>query len=104
MIIDKIAFTWLITNIEIIGFIASVLGTFSLVPQVIKTYKSRSVAGISLIMYIIISIDSVLWLIYGGVLSLTPLIVQSSIILTAAFLMVIMKLLWKDREKDKSVK
>ena len=86
---------WLIANIEILGFTAAVLGTFSLVPQVIKTWKSRSVSGISLIMYLIIAIDSVLWLIYGIVLSIPPLITQSSIVLSCAFVMLIMKLLWK---------
>ena len=62
------------------------------------TWKSHSVKGISLIMYIIISVDSVLWLIYGGVLDLTPLIVQSSITFTCAFMMIIMKLLWNNRK------
>jgi len=94
----KIFLEWLITNIEILGFTAAILGTFSLIPQVIKTAKSHSVAGISLIMYIIISIDSVLWLIYGSVLALVPLIVQSSITFTCAFIMIIMKLLWNNKK------
>lgn len=89
----------LIKNIEILGFTAAMLGTFSLVPQVIKTWKSHSVAGISLIMYIIISIDSILWLIYGTVLSLVPLIVQGSITFSCAFTMIIMKVLWNNNRK-----
>lgn len=89
---------WLILNIEILGFIAAVLGTFSLVPQVIKTWKFQAVSGISLIMYIIISIDSLLWLTYGIVLSIAPLIVQSSITFSCAFVMIIMKLLWEQRK------
>ena len=93
---DKTILEWLITNTEILGFTAAVLGTFSLIPQVIKTWKSHSVISISLIMYI--SIDSVLWLIYGSVLALTPLIVQSSITFTCAFMMIIMKLLWNNRK------
>ena len=90
---DKTILDWVITNIAILGFAAAMLGTVSLIPQVIKTWKSHSVKGISLIMYIIISVDSVLWLIYGSVLNLTPLIVQSSITFTCAFMMIIMKLL-----------
>lgn len=86
---------WLLNNIEILGFIAAILGTFSLVPQVLKTWRSHSVGGISLVMYFIISIDSLLWLTYGFVLSLTPLIIQSSITFSCACTMVIMKLLWK---------
>ena len=82
-------------SIEFIGFIAAFLGTISLIPQVLKTWKSKSVTDISIVMYLIISIDSVLWLIYGGVLNLMPLIVQSCIILSCAFAMVVMKLLWR---------
>lgn len=81
--------------IDIIGFIAAILGTFSLVPQVIKILKSRTTLGVSMIMYLIICIDSALWLIYGLVLSLKPLIIQSSIILICAFTIVVMKLIWK---------
>ena len=86
---------WLFDNINMLGFIAALLGTFSLAPQVAKSFKSRSVSSLSLIMYLIISIDSLLWLIYGIVLSLTPLIIQSTITFSCAFVIVIMKLLWK---------
>lgn len=88
---------WLVNNTEILGFTAAILGTFSLIPQIIKTWKSHSVVGISLTMYVIISVDSVLWLIYGSVLALPPLIVQSFITFTCAFMMIIMKLLWNNR-------
>lgn len=82
-------------NIGILGFIAAALGTVSLIPQVVKMYKTHSVQSISLLMYMIISIDSVLWLIYGSVLSLKPLIIQSTLTLTCAVSVVIMKLIWK---------
>jgi MtN3 and saliva related transmembrane protein len=85
---------WLYNNIEIVGFIAALLGTCSLVPQVIKILKSKSTVSISLIMYIIIAIDSILWLIYGLTLSLHPLIVQSCITGCCAFIVIITKLLW----------
>jgi len=86
---------WLLTNIETLGFIAAFLGMISLVPQVLKTWNSHSARDISLIMYLIIGLDSLLWLTYGFVLSLSPLIFQSSITFSCASLMIIMKLLWK---------
>ena len=45
-------------NIQILGFIAAILGTCSLIPQVIKILRSHSTSGISLMMYLIIAIDS----------------------------------------------
>ncbi len=89
---------WLINNPEILGFVAAILGTLSLIPQVIKTWTSRSVKGISLTMYIIISIDSILWLFYSSTLWLVPLIVQSSIIFSCASSMIVMKLLWNNKK------
>ena len=98
ILIDKMILEWLKPNIEILGFIAAVLGTFSLVPQVVKTWRFQVVSGISLIMYIIIAVDSLLWLIYGIVLSIAPLIVQSTITFSCSFVMIIMKLLWEQKK------
>jgi MtN3 and saliva related transmembrane protein len=86
---------WLTNNKELIGFIAAGLGTFSLIPQVIQTWRSHSVGDISLIMYLMMSINSILWVIYAFALSSTPLIVQSAIIFTCASSIVTMKLIWK---------
>ena len=52
-------------NVEIIGFIAAILTTASFVPQVIKTWKSKSTENLSLIMYLAMFIGIVLWFIYG---------------------------------------
>lgn len=54
-----------INYVEMIGCLAAILGTLSLIPQVIKTWKSSSVRDISLSMYVIIAADSILWLSYG---------------------------------------
>lgn len=83
--------------IETLGFLAAILGTFSLIPQVIKTWKSNSVRDISLSMYFIIAADSILWLSYGIILHLLPLIAQSFITFSAAFIMIILKLRYGER-------
>ncbi len=85
----------LFKNIELIGLLAATLGTISLVPQVIKIWKSRSAHSVSLLMYVIICIDSVLWLVYALSLSLHPILIQSSITITCALIIIIMKLYWK---------
>lgn len=89
--------------IEALGFLAAILGTFSLVPQpqVIKTFKSKSVRDISLSMCLIVAADSILWLSYGVILHLLPLIAQSLITFSAAFIMITLKLSYgKGRNKD----
>ncbi len=79
--------------IEALGFLAAILGTFSLVPQpqVIKTFKSKSVRDISLSMCLIVAADSILWLSYGVITFVTPNSTKFDNIL-AAFVMIILKL------------
>src|SRR4028118_1313532 len=56
-------------TIETISLIAGTLTTLSFVPQVIKTWRSKSAKGLSLGMFSIFCIGLILWLIYGIALS-----------------------------------
>jgi MtN3 and saliva related transmembrane protein len=67
------------SGIEIMGIIAGGLTTTSLVPQVIKTYKSRSAADLSLKMFSLFSLGVLLWLIYGFINKDLPLILAISL-------------------------
>ena len=55
----------MIASIEILGLIAGGLTTASFVPQVYKTYKSKSADSLSLTMYTVFFVGIILWLIYG---------------------------------------
>ena len=48
-----------------ISYAAAVLTTISYVPQVIKVFKQKSTAGISLWMYTAMMIGVLLWALYG---------------------------------------
>lgn len=52
-------------SVEIIGTIGAILTTASFVPQVYKSFKSKSADGISLAMYVVFLIGIAFWLIYG---------------------------------------
>ncbi len=52
-------------NIEVIGLIAAILTTFGFVPQVVKSFKTKNVEGISLTMYLVMFTGLIFWLIYG---------------------------------------
>ena len=49
----------------IIGFIASFTSIVSLIPQIIQSYRTRSVRDISLLMLINFCICSISWVFYG---------------------------------------
>ena len=62
-----------------LGFAAAALTTGAFVPQAIKTIRSRNTSGISLAMYVIVTIGIVLWLLYGIRLGSWPMIFANTI-------------------------
>ncbi len=62
-----------------IGSMAAVLTTISFVPQVIHSYRTRDLSGVSLSMYSIFTLGVGLWLLYGVIKQDWPLILANSI-------------------------
>jgi MtN3 and saliva related transmembrane protein len=50
---------------ELIGSLAAVLTMFGFVPQIVKMYKTQSVADVSLFMLLQFCLGMFLWLLYG---------------------------------------
>jgi MtN3 and saliva related transmembrane protein len=67
-----------------LGLIAGFLTTISFLPQVIRTWRSRSTRDISLGTYLIYVSGIVLWLIYGLVLNDVALIASNAVTLLLA--------------------
>lgn len=57
-----------INAIEIVGLIAATLTTIAYVPQVIKTWKTKDVANLSLAMYVVMFLGVSMWFTYGVLL------------------------------------
>lgn len=76
-----------------IGLIAGVCTTGSILPQVIKTVKTRHTRDISLLMYVFLTLGLLMWLIYGFMLSEMPIILANgtSLILTSSVLVLKVK-------------
>lgn len=51
--------------VEIIGILAAITGTIRLVPQIIKSYVTKSVDDLSIWWQILGAATAILWLIYG---------------------------------------
>lgn len=83
------------SGIEIMGIIAGILTTTSLVPQVIKTYKSRSAEDLSLRMFSLFSVGVLLWLIYGIINKDLPIILANAFTLVLALTLLFFKFRFK---------
>jgi MtN3 and saliva related transmembrane protein len=51
--------------VEIVGFTGSMLSSVTFVPQVYKAWKSKSVGDLSIYTILIVSVSTLIWLVYG---------------------------------------
>ena len=74
--------------ISLMGFIAGALNTFCYLPQVIKIWRTKETKDLSLLMYIALTVGTILWFAYGLALSQPPIWVANGIalILTSSIL------------------
>ncbi|RPD94618.1 hypothetical protein EGM88_11915 [Aureibaculum marinum] len=79
-------------SIEIVGLVAGGLTTASFVPQVYKTYKSKSTDSLSLTMLIVFFIGIILWLIYGIYVNSIAMMLTNSITAVLSFILIYFKL------------
>lgn len=80
------------TSIETIGYAAATLTTGSFVPQAWHTFKTRDVSGISLGMYSVFVLGSVLWLSYGLMITAWPVVIANGVTLALVIGILLMKM------------
>ena len=80
---------------ELIGFIAAILTTVAFVPQVIKSWRTRDLSGVSLTMYSLFTVGVALWLAYGVMLGNWPIIIANAITLLLAGFVLVIKVMHK---------
>jgi MtN3 and saliva related transmembrane protein len=88
-------------NNEVVGIIAGALSCTTFLPQVIKTWKSRSTKDVSLNMFLIAALSTSLWLLYGILIHSISIIGTNIVVLF--FSLIMLWLLFKNREKKKGV-
>lgn len=81
--------------ITLLGFVAGTLTTAAFVPQVLKTWRTRSTEDISLGMFAVFAMGVSLWLVYGIYVSSLPIVLANGITLALAGAMVVFKLRFK---------
>ena len=62
-----------------IGALAACCTTFAFVPQVLKSWQTRDLSGISLPMYSIFTSGVVCWLVYGCLIGDWPVIIANAV-------------------------
>ena len=86
------------SSIDSLGLIAGSLTTIAFLPQIIKTYKSKSANDVSYSMFILFSLGVALWSVYGWEIHAIPVIISNLITLVLAISVLIMKTLYINKE------
>ena len=77
---------------HLIGSIAALFTTVAFVPQVVQSFKTRDLSGISLPMYTIFTTGVGLWLVYGFLKQDWPLMLANSATFCLAGSVLVLKL------------
>jgi len=77
---------------NIIGFLAALICSISMTPQVIKIHKTKKTEDLSLWAFTVLATGLFLWLVYGLLIKAMPVILGNAAGFTLAMYIVIMKI------------
>lgn len=76
----------------LIGLAAGTLTTAAFIPQVLRTWKTRSTRDISLGMFVAFCTGIALWTVYGFLIGSVPVMVTNSITFILASIILLLKI------------
>ena len=82
--------------VEWLGVAAGTLTTLSFVPQVVRTWKTKSTEDVSLWMLLAFNGGIILWLTYGILTKKPSIIFANAITLVLALTLLVMKFRYRD--------
>ena len=77
---------------NLVGLAAGTLTTIAFVPQVLKTWRTKSGEDISLGMFLLFSTGVLLWLLYGLAIGSLPVILANAVTLLLSLAVLVLKL------------
>lgn len=78
-------------SVHWLGYAAGTLTTVAFVPQVVRTWRSRSADDLSLTMLCVFAVGIVLWVVYGVALDSWPVIAANAVTLVLALMLLAMR-------------
>jgi MtN3 and saliva related transmembrane protein len=81
--------------ITIVGLVAALFTTVSLLPQLLKVWRTKSTRDISTGMFALFGIGVFLWFIYGLSINDLPIIIANSVAFVQAVLILAFKIKYK---------
>ncbi|MCZ4319764.1 SemiSWEET transporter [Aequorivita viscosa] len=80
---------------QLIGYLSGILTTIAVLPQIIKSWKTKKIADISPVMFTILILGVGLWTVYGILKNDIPIILFNGISFLLNTSMLVMLILYK---------
>ena len=84
--------------IDFFGFSAAFLTTIAFLPQLYKTWKTKSAEDVSLIMLILFITGLICWIIYGIKINSVPILLANIITFIFNFSILILKVTYRENK------
>lgn len=86
------------TALDLLGMTAGCISSITFLPQVIKTWRTKSASDISLLMFTFATISVIIWLVYGIILKNIPIIFTNAMVLMFSLIMLYFKYKFRDQK------
>lgn len=80
-----------------IGYTAGIFTLINMFPQIMKSYKTKSVEDISFLLVITYAISMILWVTYAYFINSWPIMITNSIAFVMSFIQVILMVKYKKK-------
>jgi MtN3 and saliva related transmembrane protein len=81
--------------VDIFGYIGAFLSAITFIPQVYKTWQTKSAGDLSVWMILIVVLSTIVWLVYAFAVHSGPVIAANVIVLVLALVLLYFKLTFK---------
>ena len=87
--------------LDILGLTAGSISGITFIPQVIKTWKTKSADDISLLMFTFATLSVIMWLVYGLIKKDIAIIYTNSLVLVCSLIMLYFKFRYSSKRTKK---
>lgn len=81
-----------LSGVDILGYVAGLITAFTFLPQVIKTWKTKSAKDVSMAMFVIAFTNQILWLAFGALREDPVIIITNAVMICMTTFMISLKL------------
>ena len=85
---------------EVFGFAAATLSTIAFLPQVVKTWKTRSAKDVSYALLLTFSTGCLCWVIYGYQVEAKPVVIANAFTLALNLTILAMKIVFENNSDN----